>query len=152
MKSKTATAAIAVPVVAALTFLTAGPAQAETVHTHTVEVTVFNDPCHPDNTGTLDLTFRQVQATPNQQFRQIETGDFVFTPDNPMALAATGHFVDQQTFITGETPGSATLTEALHAVAHYTDGTQNPVQLTTVTTFVNDTAVGTQVVKTVCGK
>jgi hypothetical protein len=121
------------------------------VHTTGVEVTTFSDPCHPNTTGTIHLNFQQVQLTPNQQFRQIETGDFTFTPNNPPGLAATGHFVDQQTFTSHDTPGSATLTEAIHAVAHYNDGTQNPVQLTTVTTLVNGTAVDTQVVKVVCG-
>jgi hypothetical protein len=152
MKPRTATAAIAAPVIAALTLVTAGPAQADTVHTPSVEVTTFSDPCHPNNIGTLVLNFREVQLTPDQQFRQIETGDFTFTPDNPTPLAATGHFVDQQTVINSDTPGSATITEALHAVARYADGTQNPVQLTTVTTFVRFVAMGTQVVKAVCGR
>jgi hypothetical protein len=151
MKPTTATAAIAMPVIAALTLMTAGPAQADTVHTRSVQVTTFSDPCHPDSTGTLDLSFRQVQLTPDHQSKQIETGDFTFTPNNPPGLAATGHFVDQQTFTSGDPPGAATLTEAIHAVAHYSDGIQNPIQLTTVTTFVNYTAVDTQVVKTVCG-
>jgi hypothetical protein len=151
MRTRTATAAIAVPVIAAVTLLTTGPARADTVHTSGGEMTTFSDPCHPNTSGTLALSFRQVQLTPDQQVRQIQTGDFTFTPDNPPGLAATGHFVDQQTFTTGATPGSATQTEAIHAVAHYNDGTQNPVQLTTVTAYVNYTAVGTQVVKAVCG-
>jgi hypothetical protein len=151
MKPRNATTAIAVPVIAALTLLTAGPAQADTVHTRSVQVTAFSDPCHPNSTGTLVLSFRQVQLTPDRQFKQLETGDFTFTPNNPPGLPATGHFVDLQTFITGDTLGSATLTEAIHAVAHYNDGTQNPIQLTTVTTFVNYTAEDTQVVKSVCG-
>jgi hypothetical protein len=151
MKPKTAAMGFGISAIGALTLLMAPLAQADTVHSQDVQVASFNDPCHPDNTGTLVLTYRQVQLTPDNQFRQIETGEFSFAPDNPAAPTATGHFVDQQTVINAVTPGSATLTESIHSVAHYSDGTQNPVQLTTVTTFVDFTAVGTQVVKVVCG-
>jgi hypothetical protein len=120
------------------------------VHTPGGETTTFSDPCHPNTTGSLVLNFQQVH-TADHQFKQIETGDFTFTPNNLPGPTASGHFVDQQTFTTGDTAGAATLTEAIHAVAHYTDGTQNPVQLTTVTTFLQGAAVGTQVVKVVCG-
>jgi hypothetical protein len=151
MKPKIAAMGLGISVIGALTWITAPLAQADTAHSQDVQVVSFNDPCHPNDTGTLDLTYRQVQLAPDNQFRQVESGEFSFTPENPASPAATGHFVDQQTVINAVTPGSATLTESIHSVAHYSDGTQNPVQLTTVTTFVDFTAVGTQIVKVVCG-
>jgi hypothetical protein len=151
MKLSTTAAVLAAPAVAGLILLSAGPAGAASFHTSDSQLRSFSDPCHADAAGTLALTYKQVQLTPDNQFRQIETGEFTFTPDNPQSPVAAGHFVDQQYFATSDTPGSATLTESIHAVAHYSDGTRNPVQLTTVTNFVNFAAVNTQVVKAVCG-
>lgn len=150
MKPKTAAAIFAIPAIAALAIAPATDANAQAVHNSGVQTSAFTDPCHPGTSGTLELSFAQVQLSPDNQFRQIENGDFTFVPDGP-GLAAAGHFVDQQTFITSDTPGSATLTESIHAVARYADGTQNPVQLTTVTTFVDFSVTAIQIVKTVCG-
>ena len=144
---------------AAALLLTAAPADAQTEHNDVS----FTDPnfagfaeaCTPA-VGTLTVVAKEVvhfTDTGNTfQFHASMRGQFSFDPHAPGLLSSSGHFVSQHK----ENVNFAELkdlrvTDTIHAVAKFEDGTSAPIQVMTTLLFSADGSVEVKFDRVKCG-